>query len=100
MDPRVTSPVAGVAQGFAGGDGAERHQDVGDGVVSQDPCGGLQVHQPQQVQAIRQRAERGVSRGDAGGGQLQHPSAELSAHRVQVLQVGGGNVPVLARRLP
>lgn len=92
--------VTGVAQRVSGGDGAERHKDMGDGAVAQDAAGGLQVHQPHQVQVLRQREERADGGGDAGAGELQRLAPDLPAAGVPVLQGRRRDLRVVTRCVP
>jgi hypothetical protein len=91
---------AGVAGGVAGGDRAERDQDVGDGAVAQGAAVGLQVREPRQVQAVRERRSGPERGGDAGRGQLQRAAGQPAPGargRVRRLR---RDVPVLARPVP
>lgn len=44
--------IAGMAKRVVGGNRAKRHQDMGDGALSQDQIRGLQKHKQREIQVL------------------------------------------------
>jgi hypothetical protein len=91
---------AGVAGRVAGGDDAERDQDVGDGAVAQGAAVGLQVGEPRPVQPVRERRTGADGGGDAGRGQLQRAADEPDPRQHGRVRRREGDVRVVARVVP
>lgn len=89
-----------MAGGVAGGDRAERDQDVGDGAVAQGAAVGLQVREPRQVPAVRERRPAADRGGDAGHGQLQRAAGRAAAAGRRRVRRRRRDVPVVARPVP